>query len=150
MFFREATTQDIEKMHAVRMAVQENRLTDPTQVTSEDYALRITETGKGWVCEVEGEILGFAIVDLQAALVWAMFVLPEQEGNFIGRMLHDMMVSWCFSRGIPKLTLTTAPDTRAEKFYQKSGWQQIGTTHSGEVILELENNLDELIAPEAD
>ena len=146
MFFREAKIEDIEKMHTVRLAVQENRLSDPTRITPEDYAVRITERGKGWVCDVEGDILGFAIVDLEESLVWALFVLPEQEGNFIGRMLHDMMVSWCFSRGIPKLTLTTAPNTRAEKFYHKSGWQQIGTTATGEVIFELENNLDELIS----
>lgn len=132
-------------MHAVRIAVQENRLSDPAQITPEDYTAMITQRGKGWVCEVEGDILGFAIVDLQEASVWALFVLPEQEGNFIGRMLHDMMVSWCFSRGIPKLTLSTAPDTRAEKFYLKSGWRETGTTPTGEVQFELENNLDELI-----
>ena len=146
MFFREAKTEDIDKMHTIRMSVQENRLSDPARITPEDYELMLTERGKGWVCDVEGDILGFAIVDLQEAQVWALFVLPEQEGNFIGRMLHDMMISWCFSRGIPKLTLTTAPDTRAEKFYQKSGWQKIGTTDTGEVIFELENNLDELIS----
>jgi GNAT superfamily N-acetyltransferase len=146
MFFREAKIWDIDKMHAVRMAVQENKLSDPDQIKPADYALRLTDRGKGWVCEVEGDILGFAIVDLQEASVWAMFVLPEQEGNFIGRMLHDMLVSWCFSRGIPKLTLTTAPNTRAEGFYLKSGWQKTGTTPTGEVQFELENNLDELIS----
>lgn len=146
MFFREAKPTDIDKMHTVRLAVQENRLSDPNRIKPEDYTLRLTEQGKGWVCEVEGDILGFAIVDLQEASVWAMFVLPEQEGNFIGRMLHDMLVSWCFSRGIPKLTLNTAPGTRAEKFYLKSGWQKTGISPEGEVQFELENNLDELIS----
>jgi len=145
MFFREAKTNDIEKMHEVRMAVQENKLSDPTLIKPEDYTLLLTERGKGWVCEVEGEIGGFAVVDLQEAKVWALFVKPDQEGNFMGRMLHDMLVSWCFSRGIPKLTLTTAPNTRAEKFYLKSGWQQIGNKPNGEIIFELENNLEDLL-----
>ena len=145
MFFREAKIKDIDKMHTVRIAVQENQLSDPTQIKPEDYAQLLGERGKGWVCEVEGEVLGFAIVDLQEASVWAMYVLPEQEGNFIGRMLHDMLVSWCFSRGIPKLTLTTVPGTRAEKFYLKSGWQKTGSTPRGEVQFELENNLEDLI-----
>ncbi|MGV3586185.1 MAG: GNAT family N-acetyltransferase [Adhaeribacter sp.] len=148
MFFREAKIEDISKIHTIRISVQENQLSDPTRITPEDYTQMLTDRGKGWVCEVEGDILGFAIVDLQESIVWALFVLPEQEGNFIGRMLHDMMVSWCFSRGMAKLTLTTAPETRAERFYMKSGWQKIGVTETGEVRLELENNLDELIAPE--
>ncbi|WP_026462343.1 GNAT family N-acetyltransferase [Adhaeribacter aquaticus] len=142
MFFREAKIEDIEKMHQVRTSVQENKLVHPGQITPDDYKEMLTKRGKGWVCEVEDDILGFAIVDLQKAHVWALFVRPAEEGNFIGRMLHDMMTTWCFARDIPKLWLTTSPGTRAEKFYVKAGWRQTGMEPNGEIRFELENNLE--------
>lgn len=146
MFFREAKTNDIEQMHQVRMSVHENKLNNLNLIKLTDYQLLLEEHGKGWVCEVDGDILGFAMIDLQKNLVWALFVRPEHEGQFIGRMLHDMMVAWCFSRGVPKLTLTTASDTRAEKFCLKAGWTKTGIAPNGEVQFEMENNLDEFLA----
>ena len=142
MFFREAKIEDIPKIHQVRTSVLENQLSDPNQITPEDYKEMLTTRGKGWVCEVEDDILGFAIVDLKDARVWALFVRPAEEGNFIGRMLHDMLTTWCFARNVEKLWLTTAPDTRAEKFYLKSGWTPVGTEGNGEIRFELENNLE--------
>jgi GNAT superfamily N-acetyltransferase len=141
MFFREAKITDIEQMHQVRLAVRENVLSDPNLISTADYQEMLAR-GKGWVCEVDEGIAGFAVVDLQEARIWALFVRPELEGNFIGRMLHDMMVTWCFSRGVPKLWLTTDPNTRAEKFYLKAGWTKTGLTANGEVRFELEDNLD--------
>jgi len=142
MLFREAKSKDIPQMHAVRMSVNENKLSDPDLIKPADYQRRLEECGKGWVCEIDDTIVGFAIVDLEEAKVWALFMHPEHEGQFIGRMLHDMMVTWCFSRAMPKLTLTTAPNTRAEKFYNKAGWVNTGETANGEIIFELENNLE--------
>jgi GNAT superfamily N-acetyltransferase len=142
MLFREATTEDIPKMHAVRLSVNENRLSDPDRIKPADYQKRLEESGKGWVCEIDDTIVGFAIVDLEEAKVWALFMHPAHEGQFIGRMLHDMMVTWCFARSVPTLTLTTEPNTRAEKFYAKAGWVKTGETENGEVIFTLNNNLE--------
>jgi GNAT superfamily N-acetyltransferase len=143
MFFREAKSHDIEKMYAVRMSVEENKEGAAHLSGPEDYRL-LLETGKGWVCEVEGDLLGFALVDFQQARVEALCVLPGLEGNFIGRMLHDMMTSWCFARGLPKLTLTATPHLRAEHFYLKAGWAKTGTNANGQTNFELENNLEPL------
>jgi GNAT superfamily N-acetyltransferase len=142
MLFREAKSTDIPKMHAVRLAVNENKLSDPDLIKPADYQRRLEECGKGWVCEIDDTIVGFAIVDVEEARVWALFMDPAHEGQFIGRMLHDMMITWCFAREIPKLTLTTEPNTRAERFYTKAGWVKIGETANGEVVFELENNLE--------
>lgn len=142
MFFREAKTSDIAHMHQVRTSVHENKLSDFNRITPADYKLMLEERGKGWVCEVNDGIAGFAIVDLQAANVWALFVRPEQESNFIGRMLHDMMIAWCFARQVPGLWLTTAPNTRAEKFYLKAGWTKTGVMPNGEIRFELENKTE--------
>jgi GNAT superfamily N-acetyltransferase len=143
MFFREAKSHDIEKMHAVRMWVEENKEGASHLTGPEDYR-RLLETGKGWVCEVEGDLLGFALVDFQQARVEALLVRPGLEGDFISRMLHDMMTSWCFAHGLPKLTLTATPHPRTEQFYLKAGWIMTGKTDTGETEYELENNLEPL------
>jgi len=43
----------------------ENTLSNPNLVTDEDCADFITQRGKGWVCEIDNEIIGFSIVDLK-------------------------------------------------------------------------------------
>jgi hypothetical protein len=64
MAFREATLQDIPQMQIVRHAVKENVLSDPGLVTDEDCANFLINRGKGWVCESDRKIIGFAIADL--------------------------------------------------------------------------------------
>jgi hypothetical protein len=144
MFFREAKSQDIEKMHAVWMSAEEQAVSVHQPVGPEDYQGLLGGQGKGWVCEVEGDLLGFALVDVGQAQVWALSVRPGLEDNFIRRMLHDMMTSWCFARGLPKLSLSTAPHTRTEQFYRKAGWVDTGAEPNGEIRFELENNLEPL------
>ena len=143
MFFREAKSHDIEKMHAIRLADTESSPQDTHLQEAADFH-RLLESGKGWVCEVDGDLLGFALADLSQARVEALFVRPGVESDFICRMLHDMMTSWCFARGLPKLSLSTAPHTRAEQFYRKAGWVDTGAEPNGEIRFELENNLEPL------
>ena len=116
MLFREATTKDIPKMHAVRLAVNENRLSDPDRIKPADYQKRLEESGKGWVCEIDDTIVGFAIVDLDEAQIWALFMHPAHEGQFIGRMLHDMMITWCFARRYLNLPLPRPPIPAPKSF----------------------------------
>ena len=99
MAFREATLQDIPQIQIVRHAVKENVLSDPGLVTDEDCANYLTNRGKGWVCESNGKIVGFAIADLVDDNIWALFVDPHFEGQGIGRKLHEIMLDWYFSQG---------------------------------------------------
>ncbi|MGV3642244.1 MAG: GNAT family N-acetyltransferase [Adhaeribacter sp.] len=138
MFFREAKSQDIEKMHAIRLADTESHPQDPHLQQPADFH-RLLENGKGWVCEVDGDLLGFALADLSQARVEALFVRPGVESDFICRMLHDMMTSWCFARGVPRLLLGSQPPLRAQAFYLKAGWVQ-----TADKRFELENNLEPL------
>ncbi|MEZ4967237.1 MAG: GNAT family N-acetyltransferase [Saprospiraceae bacterium] len=137
MIIREATIADIKQIQFVRNAVKENTLSDPALVTDDDCAEFITERGKGWVCEIDGRVVGFAIADLKERNIWALFILPEFEGRGIGRGLHDTMLDWFFSQTQSNLWLGTAPNTRAEAFYRKSGWTEIGTHGKGEVKFEM-------------
>ncbi|HEY0066496.1 MAG TPA: GNAT family N-acetyltransferase [Flavisolibacter sp.] len=136
MIYREATTNDIEQMHRVRMAVKENVLSNPALVTHQDYVNYLTTIGKGWLCESGGEVLGFAIVGTEEKNVWALFVSPEAEGKGIGKTLHNTLLDWYFSHHTEPLWLTTSPGTRAEEFYRRCGWTEVGRQANGEVKFE--------------
>ena len=138
MQFRVAVTEDIPQMMMVRLSVKENRLSDPSLVTEANCLNYLEHRGKGWVCEENGKILGFAVVDLLDNNVWALFVDPSAERIGIGKRLHDMMLDWYFSCSDNKLFLFTEPGTRAEGFYLKAGWVPVGIKKSGEIIFCME------------
>ena len=71
MHFREAKIEDIPQMQIVRNAVNENQLSDPALVKDADYDEYLLVSGKGWVCEVENNLVGFAIADLEKNNIWA-------------------------------------------------------------------------------
>lgn len=127
---------DVPAAHVIRLRVRENRLSDPSVVTEADYHDFMQRDTASWVCEVDGSIAGFAMVDVEKRNLWALFVAPEHEHKGIGRRLHDELVAWYFQR-CDVLRLGTAPDTRAEAFYLKAGYSPVGTSAHGEVILEL-------------
>ena len=137
--FREAKIEDIEQLHLVRTAVLENRLSDPQLITYDDYVQFLTVRGKGWVCEIEEQIVGFAIADLKEENIWALFLLPDFEGNGIGKQLQQLMLDWYFSMGKHMVWLGTAPGTRAAKFYSKSGWKEVGRNGEKELRFEMKN-----------
>lgn len=136
MIFREATVNDIDNYMIVRMAVKENILNTPSLVTKKENVKYITEDGKGWVCEVNDKIVGFAIIGLKQRNVWALFVLPEFEQFGIGKRLHYIMLSWYFKQTQETVWLTTSPKTRAEMFYEKQGWKKSGMK-GPEVLFEM-------------
>src|ERR1043165_5144524 len=115
LIFREATIADIPQMHAIRTSVRENMLSDPGRITYADYASFLTIHGKGWVCEGQDKLLGFAIIDEADANIWALFVHPDAEGRGIGKQLHNMMLNWHYSQYDKALWLSTSPNTRAAR-----------------------------------
>lgn len=137
MIIREAKIKDIKQIQIVRNAVKENTLSNPNLVTDKDCEEFIIERGKGWVCEIENNIVGFSIVDLKENNIWALFVHPDYEKKGIGRLLHNIMLDWYFNQTKKNVWLGTAPNTRAEIFYRKSGWKEIGTHGNGEIKFEM-------------
>jgi GNAT superfamily N-acetyltransferase len=136
MIFREATTQDITQIQIVRNAVKENMLSNPALVSDADCEDFITRRGKGWVCSIDGVVVGFSIADLQDHNVWALFVHPDHDRKGIGRRLHDDMIDWYFTQTNTTIWLGTAPGTRAEAFYRKAGWKETGM-HGKEIKFEM-------------
>jgi GNAT superfamily N-acetyltransferase len=135
--FRVAKTNDIKQIHKVRLAVLENRLSDPNLISHREYHDFITQRGKGWVCEIDEDIVGFSVVDLKENNIWALFVLPKFEGKGIGKKLHDVMLDWYFSQTDKAVWLSTSPGTRAEKFYRAAGWIETGVHGKGEIKFEM-------------
>ena len=137
MIYREANIKDIPQIMSVRNAVKENVLQNPAAVTPQDCEEYLIKRGKGWVGEIDGLIAGFGIVDLKENNVWALFVHPDFAQKGIGKKIHHMMVDWYFSQKKEPLWLGTDPGTRAESFYRRNGWQEIGVHGKGEIKFEL-------------
>ncbi|MFT3901605.1 MAG: GNAT family N-acetyltransferase [Niabella sp.] len=137
---REAQINDIKQIQIVRNAVKENMLSNPDLVTDKDCEIFLTQRGKGWVCEIDNKIVGFSIVDLKENNIWALFVHPDFDKQGIGRELHNRMLDWYFSQTSETVWLGTAPNTRAEFFYRKSGWKEIGAHGKGEIKFEMTYN----------
>jgi GNAT superfamily N-acetyltransferase len=137
MTLRQALDTDIPQLHQVRMAVKENMLNNPALVTEADYRRFLTTEGRGWLCAVDGQVAGFAIVDTTDHNVWALFVHPDFEGQGIGKRLQQTMLRWYFTQTDHTLWLSTAPGTRAEEFYHRTGWKATGLTKGGETRFEM-------------
>jgi GNAT superfamily N-acetyltransferase len=101
-------------------------------VTDADYTNYILGRGRGRVCEVNGKVLGFAIVDILDKNVWGLFVDPSVEKNGIGKRLHNMMLACYISCCDNTLFLSVEPGTKAEIFYLQAGWVNAGPKKSGE------------------
>lgn len=137
MIFREATREDILQIQIVRNAVTENMLSDPALVPDKDVEDYMFNRGKGWVCEIDKTIVGFAIVSITDTNVWALFIQPGFDKKGIGKRLHYDMMDWYFSQTDKTIWLSTGPGTRAEQFYRKAGWTETGTYGKGEIKFEM-------------
>lgn len=145
MNFREAIPLDIPQIQIVRNLVKENALSDPKLVSDQDCLDFITVRGKGWVCEIDNKIVGFAIADLVEDNIWALFVNPFHEKKGIGKELQRLMLEWYFNNDKTFVWLGTAPNTRAEKFYRKSGWTESGTNGPKEIRFEMTKEMFALL-----
>lgn len=137
MNYRGATITDIQQIQVVRNSVKENTLSNPDLVTDKDCEEFITKRGKGWVCEIENKIVGFAIADLKENNIWALFLHPDYEKRGIGKRLHELMLDWYFTMTTNTVWLGTARNTRAEQFYRKAGWTVTGTHGKNEIKFEM-------------
>jgi len=120
--FRRATSADIPAMSSIRLSVTENTLSDPARITRAMYEDFLEQSGRGWVAELEGDILAFCYADKINASIWALFVAPGHEGRGYGQSLLKLAVDWLFEIGHGRIHLTTGTNTRADRFYTEQGW----------------------------
>ena len=140
MTFREAKVEDIPTLSGIRLSVKENVLSDPRKVTPEMFASYLSEIGKGWVCEVDGEAVGFSVASLKDTSIWALFVAPGYEGRGIGTRLLNLAADWLFGMGASSISLSTEAGTRADMVYERQGWKRGEIRPDGEVGYRLDRS----------
>jgi GNAT superfamily N-acetyltransferase len=133
MHIRPASAGDVPLMHRIRLDVRENRLTPGSAIDEPSY---LPFLGTTVIAEAEGLVVGFAALDVPRSSVWALFVGPSAQGCGNGRALHDALLDLAAAHGLERLSLTTAPGTRAERFYREAGWQPAGRADTGELRFE--------------
>lgn len=119
---RRATVADIPEMSRIRLAVKENALSNPARITEAMYRDYLDALGRGWVCEQDGEMIGFSYAARADSSIWALFVAPAREGRGAGKQLLRLAVDWLFEIGHAEVRLGTAANTRADRFYAAQGW----------------------------
>jgi len=128
MLFRDMTARDVPATFAVRTATKENPFSRDALarhgITEASVRLMLKEAHRGWVCEVGGELVGFAMGDGRTGELWVIAVLPGHEGKGIGAQLLKRVEDWLWSLGWAELWLWTSPDPtlRAYQLYLRHGW----------------------------
>ena len=133
---RQATADDLPRIHAIRRGVSENRLTDPSLVTAAEVDWYLREA-IFLVSEDEDDIQGFVCANPLTGYLWALFVIDGAQGRGHGSALIDAALALLREAGHRQAFLTTDPDTRAERFYRARGWQRTGLDMRGEAVLRM-------------
>ncbi len=128
MTFREIQPRDVPSLFEVRVATHENALSREELaargVTEASVREQLAGSFRGWLCEVEGRVVGFAMGDRSTGEMWVIAVLPEYIGRRIGSRLLTAVECWLTECGCPRLWLTTDvdPTLKAYSFYLDHGW----------------------------
>lgn len=130
MRLREIHIEDLPTIFEVRIATwhNPNGAEELTQfgITIESVTQMLqTGTHQGWLCEVDGKIVGFAMGDRSNGEMWVIAVLKQFDGRGIGKALINQVEAWLASCGWEEIWLTTDVDEklRAVGFYRRLGWQ---------------------------
>jgi GNAT superfamily N-acetyltransferase len=139
---RRATPADIPRITEIRSAVRENRLSDPSRVTTADLHWHIAHSPIH-LWDDGGVIKGFSAGDPRDGSIFALFVDPAFEGQGIGQALIMAACRSLAVAGHRIAKLSTEPGTRAERFYRQNGWLAKGLDARGEMVFEKELASDE-------
>lgn len=136
---RPARPEDTEAIFRIRTSVVENTLSlaelADLGITPDAITAMITASPCAWLAISQGHAVGFAMIDADAACLFAAFVQPDQEGHGIGRALVETCEAALFQRH-PLIWLETARDSRAAGFYRRLGWGSETPTGDGDIRLE--------------
>jgi hypothetical protein len=81
MTFREISTRDISALFDVRTAVRENAYTREglysEDITEPAVENMLRTSHRGWLCECDSKVVGFAMANRETAEFWVIAVLPR-------------------------------------------------------------------------
>ncbi|MBC3872068.1 GNAT family N-acetyltransferase [Undibacterium sp. LX15W] len=126
-------------MSKIRLSVRENVLSNPALVTQKMYEDYLELSGRGWVCELDGNIIGFSYAASADHSIWALFVDPNFEGLGAGKELLRLSSQWLFENGATSVKLGTSVNSRAERFYLAQGWIRGEMKTASEVSFRLDS-----------
>ncbi|MDV6208091.1 GNAT family N-acetyltransferase [Rhodococcus erythropolis] len=138
---RLADAADVPDIFDVRTSVRDNHMTieelAEEGITPDALPGMLDGSGRGWVAEVDGRVVAFAMVDADEATVFALFVRPEFEGQGLGKILLEVAEAWLVEQGLREIWLVTDKDltVRANGFYRHLGWRDDGIQADGQVRL---------------
>lgn len=130
MIFRAIESHDAAALIELRGRTRENAISADALgkmgITTESIGEKLRSTHRGWLCEAEGRLAGFAVGDGNSGELWVIAVAPEFEGRGIGSQLLASVEQWLWSCGWDALWLWTDADEsrRAYSFYLDHGWRK--------------------------
>lgn len=140
---RPMVPEDVGATLAMRAHTRENAMTlakleADYGVTPETAADALRTTRSGWLCEDRGKVVGFCIGDRASGEVVVLAVLPDFEGQGIGRALLTLVHDCLAAAGheTPWLWSNPDPSVRASGFYARMGYRVTAETSGGDVKLE--------------
>jgi len=130
---RLALQSDLPDIFLVRTSVRENHLSveqlSQMGITQQAVSDMLSASPCAWVAEVDDRVVGFSMIDIEEASLFAAFVLPSHEGRGLGRELVLAAEERLFELH-SEIWLETGRHTRAAGFYRSLGWgneQDIGS-----------------------
>ena len=129
MTYREIQEVDVPSLFDVRVATWHNahgaKEMTAMGITQDAVCQLLHENHRGWLAEVDGPVVGFAMGDKGTGELWVIAVLKSHEGQGLGRHLLQLVEDWLVAEGCDLLWLTTDPDEsfRAVGFYRQLGWE---------------------------
>jgi ribosomal protein S18 acetylase RimI-like enzyme len=94
----------------------------------------------GWVAREQGRLCGYCFGHVETGEVVVLALLPDFEGQGLGRQLLAKVTTFLFGEGHTRLFLgcSADPAVRSFGFYRHLGWASAGTIDAhGDEVLEL-------------
>ncbi|MEW9678418.1 N-acetyltransferase family protein [Pseudomonas sp. TE50-2] len=142
--YRSATPDDVSLCIRIRGLTRENAFSEEDLrslgITVESWSAGIVEgSSSGVVACVGGRMVGYCFGDRETGEITVLALLPEYEGQGIGKSLLKQITEELRLAGFERLFLACAsdPKVRSYGFYRHLGWTWTGECDdAGDEILE--------------
>ena len=127
---RKAVKEDFDRCVEIRGLTRDNPISREILieygVTKEIWEPNIDAgTFEGFVAENRGGVVGYCFGNPQTLEILVLALLPDYEGNGLGKKLLNAMVDRLLEFGLNEVWLAASPDPslRAHGFYRHLGWR---------------------------
>ena len=105
---------DLPAVFDVRASTVENaisieQLESKHGITPASLTLEMQDKAAGWLCEADGQVVGFCMGDRSNGEITVLAVRPEAEGHGMGARLLEATGQWLFDEGHEQIWLTSNP-----------------------------------------